>query len=354
VFLDLGDIVPGADFVQTLERALASATAVLALVGPGWLRAAAGDGRRLDDPDDFVRREIELALRQGKPVIPVLLEGARMSGPQDLPASMRNFATCQAVALATDRWDADTAALIDVLASRYGIHPGSAHARHARTWWCWPARWLTDLAELLAHPRALVLRRVGNGVSAGTNAAMLRALGMLVLCLVLGVVLEEPLQRWVVPGVTLGLLAATALSSVLAGAWRVVRRAPCWRRIWPPLAYLFSGAWLYFCAGAFVMFLGVELVQPHVLERFLAQARQEGMAGLPAASALVAQATRGPALAGVAIGSAVWLAGLAWCVRGWAVFRIVLGAGRLAAWGATLLWLVLLAALGMLAGWLAA
>jgi hypothetical protein len=78
------------------------------------------------------------------------------------------------------------------------------------------------------------------------------------------------------------------------------------------------------------------------------------MAGLPAASALVAQATRGPALAGVALGSMVWLAGLAWCVRGWAVFRIVLGAGRLAAWGATLLWSSLLAALGMLAGWLAA
>lgn len=261
--------------------------------------------------------------------------------------------------LATDRWDADTAALIDVLASRYGIHPGAAGDRHVTAWWRWPARWLTDLAELLAHPRVLVLRRVGSGVSAGTDAALLQALGMLVLCLVLGnlllgAVLEGPLQRWGVPGVTFGLLAATALSSLLSGAWRLVRRAPCWRRVWPPLAYLLGGAWLYFCAGASVMFLGVELVQPHVLERFLAQTRHEGTAGLPAASALVAQATRGPALAGVALGSTVWLAGLAWCVRGWAVFRIVLGAGRLAAWGATLLWLGVLAALGTLAAWLAA
>lgn len=61
----------------------------------GWLRAAAGDGRRrLDDPDDFVRREIEPTLRQGKPVIPLLLESARMPGPQDLPPSMRDLATC--------------------------------------------------------------------------------------------------------------------------------------------------------------------------------------------------------------------------------------------------------------------
>ncbi|WP_157269871.1 toll/interleukin-1 receptor domain-containing protein [Azohydromonas aeria] len=106
VFLDVGDIVPGADFVQTLERALASATVVLALVGPRWLQASGSDGRRrLDDPQDFVRREIELALAHGKPVIPVLLEGARMPQPQELPAALRAFASCQAVVLATDRWD---------------------------------------------------------------------------------------------------------------------------------------------------------------------------------------------------------------------------------------------------------
>jgi hypothetical protein len=149
--------------------------------------------------------------------------------------------------LATDCWDADTAALIDMLASRYDIHPGAAFGRHAKTWWRWPAGWLADLAELLAHPRALILRRVGSGVDAGTEAALLRALVMLVLCLVLGnlllgVVLEGPLHRRVVPDVTFGLLAVTALSSVLADAWLVVRRAPCWRRVWPPLACLFGGA----------------------------------------------------------------------------------------------------------------
>lgn len=360
VFLDVGDIVPGANFVQTLERALAGATVVLALVGPNWLQAATGGGqRRLDEPEDFVRREIELALAHGKPVIPVLLEGARMPQPRELPPSLQAFASCQAVALANDRWDTDTTALIGVLASRYGIALASIHGRIARTWWRYPVELVADFVELLIHPRALVVRRMGSGVAAGSDAALLRSLAMLMLCLVLGnlllgVALQGPPQRWLVPGVTFGLLVAAALSAVLAAAWRLVRRRPCWRLVAPPLAYLFAGAWLYFCAGAFVTLLGVELAQPRALERFIAQASQEGTVGLHAASALLAQALHGPALAGVLVGTAAWLTGLAWCIRGWAVFRICLGVGAVAAWGATLLWMAMLLALAALASWVAA
>ena len=74
------------------------------------MQAAAGNGSRcLNDQDDFVRREIELALRRGKAVIPVLLEDAWMPGPQDLPPSIHDFARSQAVVLTSDRWDANTA-----------------------------------------------------------------------------------------------------------------------------------------------------------------------------------------------------------------------------------------------------
>jgi hypothetical protein len=360
VFLDVGDIVPGADFVQTLERALAGATVVLALVGPHWLQVAGSDGRRrLDDPQDFVRREIELALAHGKPVIPVLLEGARMPQPQELPAALRAFASCQAVALATDRWDTDAAALVAVLASQYGIASGPRQGSPAGAWWRHPVGLAADLVDLLVRPRALVVRRMGTGVPAGADAALLRSLAMLVLCLVLGnlllgVALQGPPQRWLVPGVTFGLLVAAALSAVLAAAWRLVRHRPSWRLVATPLAYLCAGAWLYFCAGAFVMLLGVELAQPHALERFIAQASQEGTAGLPAASALLAQALHGPALAGVLVGNAAWLTGLAWCIRGWAAFRIALGASAVAAWSAPLLWMAMLLAVAALASWVAA
>ncbi|WP_051242988.1 toll/interleukin-1 receptor domain-containing protein [Azohydromonas australica] len=358
VFLDVGDIVPGANFVQALEHALAGATVVLALVGPGWLRAAANNGRRLDDPDDFVRREIELALAHGKPVIPILLDGAQMPKAQELPPSLQDFTSCQAVVLANDRWDADTSALIDVLASQYGITPGVSHGRHASAWWHKPVELATDLVELLVHPRALIVRRLGSGAAIGAYSLLLRALAMLVLCLalgnlLLGVASQGPPQRWLVPGLTLGLLMAVALSAVLAGAWRVVQRVPCWSRVATPFAYLFGGTWLYFCTGTFVMLFGVELVQPQVLQDFIAQASHAGTDALPTVSVPLMRAVHGPALVTVAIGSAVWLAGIAWCVRGWAVFRIALGAGRLAAAVAFLLWVALLAGLCALA-WQAA
>ncbi len=357
VFLDTSDIVPGADFVQTLVRALESATVVLVLVGPGWLRAATDGSRRLDDPDDFVRREIELALAHGRPVIPVLLEGARMPGPQELPPSIRDFANCQAVALANDRWDADTATLIGVLASRYGLVRIGPHAQRM-PWWRWPAPLLTDLAELLVHPRALILRRMGGAMDAGSDPALLRALGMLLLCLtlgnlLLGMVLDRPLGRWLAAGITLGLLMAAALSGLLALAWRMVRRAPGWRRVTAPFAYVYGGAWLYFCAGAFVILLGVQVVQPDVFDRMFDQ-MQRGSDALPTAGALIANVTRGPALAANILGNAFWVAGAVWCVRAWAVFRITLGTGRLAAAAACLLWMALLAALCALAWWAAA
>ncbi|WP_156901678.1 hypothetical protein [Azohydromonas australica] len=331
---------------------------MLALVGPGWLRAAASSGsRRLDDPHDFVRREIELALAHGKPLIPVLLEGTRMPGPQNLPPSMQHFARCQAVVLANDRWNADTATLIDVLALRYGLARIGPHAQRT-PWRRWPSSLVADLGELLAHLRALILRRMGNATDAGSDLALPRTLGMLLLCLMLGelllgLVLDRPLGRWLAAGITLGLLVGAALSSLLALAWRLVRRAPGWRRVTAPFAYLYGGASLYFCAGAFVIFIGTQVVQPDVFGWVLEQV-QRGSEALPAAGILSANVARGPALPAGILADAFWVAGVVWCVRAWAVFCITLGTRRrLAAAAAFLLWVALLAALCALA-WCAA
>ena len=53
-----------------------------------WLEAAGADGRRLDDPGDFVRLEIEAALTRGVRVIPVLVDAAWMPRPDQLPACL--------------------------------------------------------------------------------------------------------------------------------------------------------------------------------------------------------------------------------------------------------------------------
>jgi len=89
VFRDLDSIAPGLDFQASLERAIGGASVMLVVVGPRWADMRNAQGRRrLDDPQDVVRREIEAALAAGLPVIPVLVEGAAMPSAALLPASL--------------------------------------------------------------------------------------------------------------------------------------------------------------------------------------------------------------------------------------------------------------------------
>lgn len=115
VFMDVGDIAAGEDFTRALDRELAKADVVLVAIGDGWLGAAQDGKRRLDDPGDHHRREIEVALARGKRLIPVLVEGARMPAEADLPPALRPLARCQAVELRDSRWADDVAALTRAL-----------------------------------------------------------------------------------------------------------------------------------------------------------------------------------------------------------------------------------------------
>jgi hypothetical protein len=63
VFIDVDAIEPGVDFAEAITRAVAACQVLLAVIGPNWLTITDERGRRrLDDPDDFVRLEIEAAL----------------------------------------------------------------------------------------------------------------------------------------------------------------------------------------------------------------------------------------------------------------------------------------------------
>ncbi len=72
---------------------------LLAVIGPHWLAAEGDAGRRLDDPQDWVRLEIEAALKRGVRVIPVQIDGARMPAAAELPPSLRDLVRRQAVVL---------------------------------------------------------------------------------------------------------------------------------------------------------------------------------------------------------------------------------------------------------------
>lgn len=72
-----------------IAQAVEACDALLAIIGQGWLDAADSDGnRRLDNPTDYVRVEIEAALNRGIPVVPVLVDDATTPTEGDLPPSL--------------------------------------------------------------------------------------------------------------------------------------------------------------------------------------------------------------------------------------------------------------------------
>ena len=113
VFRDIEDIRPGDDFVVALQKQLKSIDVMLVMIGPAWLTTNRNGVRRLDEPDDFVRMEIETGLRSGKPVLPVLVGGAVMPTEEDLPAAIRALARRQAIVLSDSGWSSDVTRLVD-------------------------------------------------------------------------------------------------------------------------------------------------------------------------------------------------------------------------------------------------
>lgn len=104
VFLDRKDIPPGTLFPKYIDYELSRSCAVLALLDPQWLHVAAAAGpwagkRRLDDPEDYVCREIQLGLDHGIRVYPLLLGETTMPAARELPPRIRNFAYCHALPL---------------------------------------------------------------------------------------------------------------------------------------------------------------------------------------------------------------------------------------------------------------
>jgi hypothetical protein len=114
VFMDIDSLVPGVDFVDTIDETLRRCDTVLVMIGRNWLRIEGRDGqRRLANTDDFVRLEIESALNLGLRVIPVLVGGAEMPESGELPQSLSPLARRHAANLSDRRWRVDVRELIE-------------------------------------------------------------------------------------------------------------------------------------------------------------------------------------------------------------------------------------------------
>src|SRR5262245_31458554 len=119
----------GNDLKERIHDQVAMCQVFLAVISPNWLDAKEGTGQhQLDHPDDFVAIEIAAALAHKIPVIPVLVDGARMPKVNWLPDSLKPLASRQAVEVR--QFDRDAEVLIERI--RDALKEGSVGLRSGR------------------------------------------------------------------------------------------------------------------------------------------------------------------------------------------------------------------------------
>ncbi|HET9674689.1 MAG TPA: toll/interleukin-1 receptor domain-containing protein [Gaiellaceae bacterium] len=159
VFMDVDTIEVGADFTEAITRAVTSCDALIALIGRDWATVTDDTGRRrIEDPEDFVRLELETALEREIAVLPVCVRGAPFPTEADLPASLAPLARRQGADLRDTAWRDDVQKLIGRLESI--VRPDEVRRR---PWW-----------------------RSRRGVAAGVAVAVLVAAAAVAVVLLLG------------------------------------------------------------------------------------------------------------------------------------------------------------------------
>ncbi len=91
VFMDIDSIPFGTDFREHIRNVLATTDIVIAIIGPRWTGASRGRPARIREPTDPVRIEVERALEHGTALVPVLVNGARMPKPEELPDTLQDL-----------------------------------------------------------------------------------------------------------------------------------------------------------------------------------------------------------------------------------------------------------------------
>ena len=156
VFMDIDNIPFGVNFREHIDATISQCDVILAVIGTKWAGEAAAS-RRLDEPRDFVRIELESALDRNLPVIPILIDQARMPGEAELPTSLATLADYNAIDVNQGR---DFHHHVDLLIKGIEFHlqpedihgahpPNRAEGQSQRL----PSRTITSALEMTARPR---------------------------------------------------------------------------------------------------------------------------------------------------------------------------------------------------------
>jgi hypothetical protein len=137
VFFDRATLEPGADWLDRLDREIAQASAVILVFSKEWAGDKADGSRRIDQPDDMVRRELITANRHGRPIFPVIIDDSLPPGANQLPEGLRFVLKRQFLKLvpATEDFAAQSHQLTQAIT---GAQPGPAWGRR----FLWQVTWI--------------------------------------------------------------------------------------------------------------------------------------------------------------------------------------------------------------------
>lgn len=108
LFIDVENVKGGQDFPTVIDDKVAQSDVFLAVIGDSWLSLTDEKGqRRLDNKEDFLRLEIESALKRNKRIIPVLIEDVEMPTAEQLPGAIVDLTRKQAVRISNARFRSD-------------------------------------------------------------------------------------------------------------------------------------------------------------------------------------------------------------------------------------------------------
>src|SRR5680860_1419996 len=218
VFVDVDSIEPGLDYVTAIDTAVGSCDVMLVLIGDRWLEASDDeDHRRIDDPADRLRIEIESGLRNQTRVIPVLVDSASMPTSRDLPAPLVPLARHQSTRLRHESFHNDADHLLGVVERVVGgnAEPTDPRPPSTETDTQRAARWLS-FGILLTALLALLALRSGVRDSVVSSRPQLPPDGPWASLVWLLPSLPVLVAAWLVAnrdrlGVALGLLAGAAV-----------------------------------------------------------------------------------------------------------------------------------------------
>jgi hypothetical protein len=121
IFLDVGAIKPGEDFVSVIEKVVGSCDVLIAVIGPRWLEIRDKNGkRRLESANDYVRLGIATALARNILVVPVLIERASIPDAKELPKDLAALGRRNAIEISHDRFEYDVDRLVHAIGGSYG------------------------------------------------------------------------------------------------------------------------------------------------------------------------------------------------------------------------------------------